>query len=118
METIAHQPHIRIRGRDPEPLNLSVVPNFIVGSGGKNKGGWTDGPGFTIQWDAALGRGPRDGAYIEDVILAAIQRLEHYESGPGKCAENKDAIDYLRQAVQCLAQRQERLKSEHAVAPC
>ena len=52
---------------------------------------------------------PRDvgvnGCRVEDVILAAIDRLRHYQEGPLSCEENDAAIRFLSAARQSLEER-------------
>ena len=73
-------------------------------------GGITSGCGFTIAWqNGPLGRGEgRDepnGAFVEDVIAAAVDRLRFYQLSKFKCRENEDAIDYLCRALERLDTR-------------
>ena len=68
------------------------------------------GVGFHIDWQATpLGDGPEridaTGAFVEDVILASIQRLRSYQgedgesSGRFRCWENAQAIVKLEEAL-------------------
>lgn len=77
---------------------------------GRPAGGHTEGIGFQIDWQ----NGPlmidgerRDpnGAFVEDVIQAAIGRLEHYQESKFQCQENADAIDFLSLALGRLDDR-------------
>ena len=77
---------------------------------GDPAGGTTSGRGFTISWqNGPLGRGEErkepNGAFVEDVIDAAIGRLEHYQRSRFACADNADAIHYLRRAAAALDNR-------------
>ena len=74
-------------------------------------GGHADGVGFHIDWQATpLGDGPA-GAFVEDVILARIQRLSFYQdrdeegSGRFRCEENQHAITKLNEALASCHQR-------------
>jgi len=67
---------------------------------GNPEGGVTFGRGFTISWQRGpLGRGPDrkepNGAFVEDVIKAALDRIEFYQ-------RSKFASDYNAQAILCL----------------
>lgn len=67
-------------------------------------GGATFGPGFAISWqNGPLGRGEDrlepNGAFIENIILAAVDRLEYYQGGRFASAYNADALDHLRLAL-------------------
>lgn len=46
-----------------------------------------------------------NGCRVEDVILAAIDRLRHYQEGPLACEENDCAIRFLSAARQSLEDR-------------
>ena len=78
-------------------------------------GGSVVGTGLTILWqNGPLGRPPKlaTGAFVEDVIEAARQRLEFYQKASGgrfACRENALAITKLEEALHWLiARRMER----------
>ena len=74
--------------------------------GGCPAGGETTATGLSIQWqDGPLGRGADrkepNGAFVETVILAAIDRLRFYQTaakGKFACPENEQAIALLASA--------------------
>lgn len=76
-------------------------------------GGVSTGRGFTISWqNGPLGRGEDrkepNGAFVEDVIVAAIQRIEFYQTaseGRFSCVENALALGYLHAALKGLEER-------------
>lgn len=77
---------------------------------GNPAGGTTYGVGFAIGWQ----RGPLsvdgkrkepNGAFVEDVILAAIDRLEFYQDSKFCCESNAAALRHLAKAVQELNNR-------------
>ncbi len=77
---------------------------------GNPAGGFTDGTGFTIAWqDGPLGRGDDrrepNGAFVEDIILAAKDRIEFYQRSQFNCDENADAIGFLDDALETLHHR-------------
>ena len=77
---------------------------------GNPTGGVTHGRGFSICWqNGPLGRGDErvrpNGAFVEDVIRAAIGRLKHYQASPFECEENVTAIQHLQDALFVLAAR-------------
>jgi hypothetical protein len=77
---------------------------------GKPAGGSTFGNGFAISWqNGPLGRGetrrPPNGAFVEDVIDAARDRLAWYQSGEFACDENQEALDHLNSALRVLDAR-------------
>ena len=83
--------------------------------GGNPTGGSVEGIGLRVDWqNGPLGRPPKlaTGAFVEDVIEAARQRLEFYQTasnGRFKCRENALAITKLEEALHWLtARRMER----------
>jgi hypothetical protein len=82
-------------------------------SDGNPTGGFTDGTGIQIQWqNGPLGRGldrqEPTGAFVEDVIEAAIERLTFYQTaadGRFACKENERAIVALTEAKLALTER-------------
>lgn len=67
-------------------------------------GGTTTGTGIQIEWqNGPLGRGedrkPPNGAFVEGVIAAAIDRIEFYQRSRFKCRENALAITKLQEAL-------------------
>jgi len=81
-----------------------------VDESGNPTGGVCYTTGLLVCWqDGPLGRGDDrkapNGAFVEDLIQAAISRLEFYQSGKFACRENEVAIDDLRAALSALDQR-------------
>jgi len=77
---------------------------------GNPAGGVTSGRGIAISWqNGPLGRGndrkEPNGAFVEDVITAALGRLEHYQQSKFACSENATAIYNLRMALDALESR-------------
>ncbi len=76
-------------------------------------GGYVKGKGLEIRWqDGPLGHGPirsaPNGAFVETVIAAVIQRIEFYqEANLSKffCSENVLAINKLKEAIHFLNRR-------------
>ena len=71
---------------------------------GNPAGGRTTGTGIDISWqDGPLGRGADrkepNGAFVEGVIAAAIDRIEYYQTSAFKCRENALAITKLEEAL-------------------
>ena len=82
---------------------------------GRPAGGHVQGTGFRIDWqNGPLGRvGTEErvapnGAFVEDVIGAALQRIEHYNSTEFRCRENSIAITKLEEALLWLDKRTQR----------
>lgn len=77
---------------------------------GAPSGGSVSGEGLHIRWqDGPLGRGADrrepNGAFVETVIAAVIQRIQHYQNSKFECQPNADALKYLRVALEILAAR-------------
>ena len=73
-------------------------------------GGFVKGVGLEINWqDGPLGRGETrkepNGAFVETIISAAIQRLKFFQESKFNCPENQDAIGSLTAALECLELR-------------
>lgn len=73
-------------------------------------GGCTYGVGFAISWqNGPLGRGDQrqepNGAFVENIISAAINRLEFYQSTKFECGYNAEAIECLKRALAALNSR-------------
>ncbi len=84
---------------------FTVRDNVMVD--GKPAGGTVKAKGLTIKWqDGPLGRGKDrqkpNGAFVETVIAAALQRLEFYQDGQFSCSENASAIHNLKSALGVL----------------
>lgn len=80
---------------------------------GNPAGGLVHGTGLYICWqNGPLGRGEDrkkpNGAFVETVIAAVIQRIEYYQTASGRrfaCQENEAAIQHLEVALEFLNQR-------------
>ena len=91
--------------------NFEAVNN--LDSQGKPAGGHVSGVGLSIQWqNGPLGRGKDrlepNGAFVETVIAAALQRIEHYQDTEFRCRENALAITKLEEALHWLQSRTQR----------
>ena len=77
---------------------------------GNPAGGNTYGNGFAIAWqNGPLGREndrkEPNGAFVEDIIYAAVNRLEFYQNSEFACEENAEALKALRLALEWLDSR-------------
>ena len=80
---------------------------------GNPTGGSVSGVGLSIDWqNGPLGRGPErkapNGAFVETVISAALQRIQWYQTAGKekfKCRENAIAITKLEEALLWLDKR-------------
>ena len=74
-------------------------------SDGNPAGGSTYGNGFAIAWqNGPLGRGEDrqepNGAFVEDIIKAAIDRIEFYQRTKFACERNEITLVNLNQALE------------------
>lgn len=82
---------------------------------GRPAGGFVRGTGLRIVWQNGPLGAPDDpdrqepnGAFVETVIAAAKQRIEHYNEGQFACRENSLAITKLDEALHWLNARTQR----------
>jgi len=71
---------------------------------GNPSGGSTYGQGFAISWqNGPLGRDndrkEPNGAFVEDITKAAIDRLKYYQESRFACDYNAKAIEHLEAAL-------------------
>lgn len=79
---------------------------YLKWKGGNPTGGFTDMANTRINWqDGILVDGLKNGAFVEDVITSAIQRLEYFQNSKFNCQENADAIASLQDALSALESR-------------
>lgn len=91
-------------------MRSSFSSNHFSDAEGNPAGGTTFGQGFAIGWqNGPLGRGedrkPANGAFVEDIIAAAVDRLKFYQNSKFKCDENHQALVYLVSALDVLDTR-------------
>ena len=93
-------------------MTQEIVGKHDNDENGNPHGGLTVGRGINIEWQKGpLGRsedGSRvepNGAFVEGVIAAAIDRLEYYQASKFKCRENALAITDLESAQNWLNRR-------------
>lgn len=103
--------------------------NRTNGLTGLPAGGYVRAVGLRINWQAGPLRGERggheNGASVETVIAAAMQRIEWYQTvadGRFSCAENAEAIAHLASALDALERRTARrtdagVEGTHEPAP-
>lgn len=76
---------------------------FFIDVEGHPTGGFSDGGGFHIDWqNGAL---EANGALMEDVIEAVLQRLRWYQTTSFSCRENALAITDFESGVNWLRRR-------------
>lgn len=94
---------------------------------GNPAGGYVTGVGLTINWqNGPLGRGEDraepNGCFVETVLEAALQRIEHYQTLKFKCVENANAIMAINDALRYLDGRTkdreaQEVEGTHGVRP-
>lgn len=91
-------------------MNQDITSDHFNDKDGNPAGGLTTGKGITIVWqNGPLGRGKDrqepNGAFVEGVIAAAIDRLGYYQASKFNCRENARALEHLRMAMDALSMR-------------
>lgn len=91
-------------------MRSQVVSNNFSDSNGNPSGGTTYGRGFAIGWqNGPLGRdedrSEPNGAFVEDVIVAAIDRIEFYQASRFNSGYNSRALEHLQSALVSLNAR-------------
>jgi hypothetical protein len=82
------------------------VNNFERNEDGWVTGGTSELTNTTINWQSGpVVDGQYNGATIEEVLQAALDRLEAFQDSPAKCEENQAAIDFLDDALIALRDR-------------
>ncbi len=90
------------------------IANNNVDEDGLPAGGNVTSIGLSIEWqkgplgEEGVDRKEPNGAFVETLIAAALQRIEWYQEvndGKFRCEENSQAIIYLRNALISLDQR-------------
>lgn len=92
--------------------NEVIARNFL-NSSGNPAGGFVQGVGMFINWqDRPLGKdentgrlAPANGAFIEDALVAARQRLAFFHSGKYAHDANAEAIRHIDCAIEVLERR-------------
>jgi hypothetical protein len=94
-------------------MRQEIEAQNSVDANGNPTGGHVKATGFSINWQSGpLGRGTEraepNGAFVEGVIAAALQRLMFYQTasyGHFACKQNMGAIYHLEQALRYLDER-------------
>lgn len=92
--------------------------HWLDAKSGAPQGGVASGIGFTISWqNGPLGRGTDrkepNGAFVETIIAAVIDRINVYQTTRFKCEENEKALEYLKQAAEVLQSRTARREAQN-----
>lgn len=91
-------------------MRSKLIEEHLSDPLGRPAGGNTHGRGFDINWQHGplMVDGQRrepNGAFVEDVIAAAIGRIEFYQESEFHCLENAVALGHLKAAAEALAER-------------
>lgn len=108
-------------------MNQTIKSSHFNDANGNPAGGTTEGRGISITWqNGPLGRsedGSRiepNGAFVEGVINAALDRLNYYQASKFNCRENALAITKLEEALHWCGHRTakreaQKVEGTHAV---
>jgi len=101
------QPH---SGEGNETMKQPIHSEHWLDSDGRPQGGITQARGLLISWqNGPLGRGDErrepNGAFVETVIAAVLDRIGFYNDAGFACDENEEAIDHLNMALDALNRR-------------
>lgn len=91
-------------------MNTTITTHHWNDANGNPAGGSTFGNGFAISWqNGPLGRGDAriapNGAFVEDIIKAALNRLHFYQGSKFACEHNQIAAEHLQDALIILEKR-------------
>ena len=98
-------------------MKAQFESNNMNDDNGNPAGGHVSGTGINITWqNGPLGRGDQrqepNGAFVETMIAAVVQRIEYYQAGKFRCRENALAITKLEEALHWLNSRTSRRESQ------
>lgn len=85
--------------------------NYLDGDGNPASG-YVHGPGFSATFqDGPRGKdengnlAPANGAFVEDLLAGAFQRLAHFQGTKFKHAKNAEAMEHIQRAIDALSSR-------------
>ena len=83
-----------------------------IDENGNPAGGTSEGVGYHIEWqngplvDAVTGeRKAKNGAFVEDLVEAVLDRMQFYQSTKFSCRENALVITKLEEALHWMNHR-------------
>ena len=88
-----------------------ITSHHFSDDNGNPAGGGTYGEGFAITWQNGPTREQgsddpvRNGAFVEEVLLACRDRIDYYQQSKFACNENAQASEYIDAALASLAER-------------
>ena len=91
-------------------LSEGMISEHWTDADGNPAGGITQGIGFTISWqNGPLNidgvRLPQNGAFVEHLVEAVLDRMAFYQGSKFACAENAEAIGLLERALAAMHRR-------------
>ena len=92
-------------------MQQTVYSSHFYDANGNPSGGQSYGTGFCIAWQhgpLVVNDGVRsepNGCFVETVIAAAIDRLDHYQRSKFASPYNVQAMEHLQRALDVLDQR-------------
>ncbi len=98
---VAYNINPSLTAHNSKDENDNPTGGVVVGVGLNVK--WQDGPRGQEGTDELL---PPNGAFVEDVLWAALQRLEFFNESKYRDRANSMAITHIEQALQALKDRQ------------
>lgn len=90
---------------------VPIITHNFDDENGNPAGGQALGVGFEIQWQNGPLRNEegrlqlQTGAFVEDVTMAVIQRMEYYQASRFASPFNEAALDHLRRALVAMESR-------------
>lgn len=102
---------MNVQERHQEGQSNQIASRNYADDNGNPAGGYCSGVGMCIHWqDGPRGvfggePNPANGAFVEDAILAAVQRLEFFERSQYAHPANAEAIRHCRAAIKALHDR-------------
>lgn len=86
-------------------MRSPITQTHFNDENGNPAGGTTFGNGFAIGWqNGPLGRGEArlapNGAFVEDIIEAAADRIRYYQGSRFACERNANALKHLELALE------------------
>jgi hypothetical protein len=89
---------------------MNISSEHWLDTDGNPAGGCTYGAGFAVSWqNGPLGsknsKTKPNGASVEDIMSAALDRLQFFQTSKFACSENDHAISMIKAALHFLEQR-------------
>ena len=85
---------------------------MLLDDKGNPAGGYSLGPGFGIAWQyGVIAEKGVNGASIEDIIEALIERVKFLNDSAFKCIENERTLEHLTSALRAQLDRTNKRKA-------